>query len=151
MQGNEHLDDADICLELLPDESIKVFDIIKSFSDVLTDMSGYTNLLHHDIQLVSNTSFRTKSRLIPYSMLAAVNEEVSKMMDLNIIEHSTNPLTSPIVIVKKKDGSNRFCIYFRTLNSQTVFDAEPMPIADVIFCKLATHKFFSKLDLSKGY
>ena len=151
VQGNEHLDDVDICLELLPDESIKVRDIIKSFSDVLTDMPGYTNLLHHDIQLVSNTSFRTKSRPVPYSMLAAVNEEVSKMIDLNIIEPSTSPFASPIVIVKKKDGSNRFCIDFRTLNSQTVFDAEPMPIADEIFSKLATHKFFSKLDLSKGY
>ena len=73
------------------------------------------------------------------------------MLDMNVIEKSTSPYTSPIVIVRKKDGSNRFCIDFRKLNKITLFDCEPMPRADDIFVKLKDDQFFSSLDLSKGY
>ena len=120
------------------------------FPDVLSDLPGYTNILQHDIKLSTNIPVR-KSRPIPYNMLEVVNKEVDQMLKMNIIEPSTSPYSSPVVIVKKKDGSNRFCIDFRGLNSQTVFDAEPMPDADQIFSKLATNTIFSKLDLSKGY
>lgn len=73
------------------------------------------------------------------------------MLDLGVIEKSESPYCSPVVIVKKKDLSNRFCIDFHALNKITVFDAEPMPSMEAIFAKLAGHKFISKLDLSKGY
>ena len=56
-----------------------------------------------------------------------------------------------MIIVKKKDNTNRFCIDFRVLNKITVFDAEPMPSMEQIFAKLAGYRFISKLDLSKGY
>ena len=56
-----------------------------------------------------------------------------------------------MIIVKKKDNTNRFCIDFRVLNKITVFDAEPMPSMEQIFAKVAGYKFISKLDLSKGY
>ena len=56
-----------------------------------------------------------------------------------------------MIIVKKKDNTNQFCIDFRVLNKITVFDAEPMPSMEQIFAKLAGYKFISKLDLSKGY
>ena len=150
VHGKESTSDVDICHDLLPLEYTQVCEIMTTFPDVLTDTPGHTTLLHHDIQLVSSIPFRTKSRPIPYTMLDTVNEEVSKMLDLNIIEPSKSPFCSPIVIVKKKDGSNRFCIDFRALNNHTVFDAEPMPITDEIHV-LATNKIFSKLDLSKGY
>lgn len=77
-------------------------------------------------------------------MEETVNKEVSDMLNMNIIESS-------VVIVPKKDGTNRFCIDFRLLNNQTIFDSEPMPDADEMFSKLAGHKFFSKIDLSIGY
>lgn len=93
----------------------------------------------------------SKNRQIPYSMEETVNKEVSDMLNMNIIESSDSPYCSPVVIVPKKDGTNRFCIDFRLLNNQTIFDSEPMPDADEMFSKLAGHKFFSKIDLSKGY
>ena len=73
------------------------------------------------------------------------------MYDLGIIEHSDSPYSSPIVIVKKPDNTNRFCIDFRAINRVTVFDAEPMPNPDEVFAKLSSKKFISKLDLTKGY
>ncbi|KAK3085949.1 hypothetical protein FSP39_011202 [Pinctada imbricata] len=143
--------DVEVSSELSPEQNLKVIDVLNSFSDVLTDLPGRTCVLQHNIQLTCEVPVRANARPIPYTMLDVVNEEVDKMITLDIIEPSISSYSSPIVIVKKKDGTNRFCIDFRALNSQTVFDAEPMPDADEIFSKLATHKVFSKLDLTKGY
>ena len=54
-------------------------------------------------------------------------------------------------MVKKPDGSIRFCVDYRKLNRITVFDAEPMTSANDIYAKLYGDKYFSKIDLSKGY
>ena len=80
-----------------------------------------------------------------------INKEVSEMLKLNIIEPSESPFYSPVVIDPKKDSTNRFCVDYIQLYSQTIFDSEPIPDSDEMFSKLAGHKFFSKIDLSKGY
>ena len=73
------------------------------------------------------------------------------MIDLDIVEPSDSSYYSSVLIVKKKDNSNRFCIDFRALNKVTVFDAEPMPKMDKIFTKIAGHKYISKFDLTREY
>ena len=84
-------------------------------------------------------------------MMEAAKDEVRDMINLDIVEPSESPYCSPVLIVKKKDNTNRFCIDFCTLNKVTVFDAEPMPNMVEIFTKIAGHKYISKLDLTKGY
>ena len=73
------------------------------------------------------------------------------MLQMGIIEHSDSPYASPVVIVKKSDGSNRFCVDYRKLNRITIFDAELVGNADQIFTKLTRGKYFTRLDLMKGY
>ena len=73
------------------------------------------------------------------------------MLKLDIIEPSNSPYASPVVLVKKHDGSYRFCCDFRKLNSVTVFDAEPIGNPEELFVKMADSKYFSKIDLSKEY
>ena len=80
-----------------------------------------------------------------------MKEEIADMLELGIIRPSTSPYASPIVIVKKKDGTNRICVDYRKLNNVTVSDPEPMQTADDLFQKLERSKFLSKIDLSKGY
>ena len=61
------------------------------------------------------------------------------------------PSTSPIVMVKKKDGSNRICADFRKLNIITKVDSEPMKMAEDLFCRPSGKNYLSKIDLTKGY
>merc|ERR1712030_212377 len=83
--------------------------------------------------------------------METIQNEVEDMLRLGVIERSDSPYGHPIVMVKKADGSNRFCIDFRRLNKVTVFDPEPMPNPQDLFAKLAGTKYFAKIDLVKGY
>ena len=76
---------------------------------------------------------------------------IQDMVDLGVIEPSISPYSSSIVLVSKKAGSVRFCIDFRKLNKVTEFDAEPMPNMEEINNRMSGHKYFTKMDLNKGY
>ncbi len=73
------------------------------------------------------------------------------MLELGVIEPSRSEWCSPIVIVAKKDGTNRFCVDFRKVNAIAKFDAYPMPRVDKLLDRLGKARFISTLDLTKGY
>ena len=69
-------------------------------------------------------------------MEESINREVSEMLKINIVKPSESPFCSPVFIVPKKDGTNRFCVDKKLLNSHTFFDCEPMSDSDEMFLKL---------------
>lgn len=73
------------------------------------------------------------------------------MLDRGVIEPSTSPWSSPVVLVTKKDGSFRFCVDYRVLNSLTVKDAYPIPRVDECLDALSGCKWFSSMDLNSGF
>ncbi|GBM53776.1 Retrovirus-related Pol polyprotein from transposon 297 [Araneus ventricosus] len=73
------------------------------------------------------------------------------MVDNGIIEESSGPWTSPIVLVKKKDGSTRFCVDYRKLNEITKKDSYPLPRVDDTLDALNGSQWFTTLDLKSGY
>ena len=78
-------------------------------------------------------------------------KELQEMLKDGIIEESTSDWASPIVVVRKKDGSNRLCIDYRKLNALTKFDAYPMPRIDEMLDNIGRSKYLTTLDLAKGY
>ena len=68
-----------------------------------------------------------------------------------MIRPSSSPWSSPVVMVRKKNGSWRFCIDYRKLNAVTHLDAYPLPIIDATLESLAGSTLFTTLDLASGY
>ena len=66
---------------------------------------------------------------------------------MGVVRESSSPYASPVVVVKKKDNTNRVCLDYRKLNKLT----EPMPTAEHLFQKFSGDKVYSKIDLINGY
>ena len=126
--------------------------LFELYEDILTDQPGcFQGDLVHSIRLVSPDPIRIRPYPFPFSTKATVEEEVHSMLSMGVIEPSDSAYSSPVVLVRKKDGSVRFCIDFRALNKITEFDSEPIPDTEELFAQLAGANFFTKIDLSKGY
>ena len=126
--------------------------VFQAHADILTTRPGvFSGNLMLEIPLTSDVPIRRKMYNLPFSSKEVVEREIQVMLDLEIIEPSKSPYSSPVVLVRKKDGSCRFCIDFRGLNKITVFDAEPIPNVEDLFVRLAHSRFFTKIDLAKGY
>jgi hypothetical protein len=80
-----------------------------------------------------------------------LRETIQKQLASGWIRPSTSPMASPILFVKKKDGSRRMCVDYRRLNAMTVKNSYPLPLTQGLIEKLEGAKIFTKLDLKSGY
>ena len=112
---------------------------------------GSTDLVTHRINTGESQPLKQAARRLPFSKRQESDKEVQRMLKQGIIEPSCSPWSSPIVLVRKKDGSLRFCIDYRKLNSVTKKDSYPLPRIDDSLDALGGAKWFSTLDLASGY
>jgi hypothetical protein len=135
--------------ENMKKEARKIFD---SAPDNFTDIPLTTKLGKCSIRVNERKPVFVRPRPIPHAMVGAVEKEIDEMISLGVIEPANSPYNSPIVLVKKKDGKSvRFCSDLRELNKVVIFDAEPITDVEHLFASLSQAKFFTKIDLTKGY
>ena len=111
---------------------------------------GGTQLIQHEIH-TDGPPFRIPFRRQNPQVRLQEQEQLQEMLQDGVVRPSISPWASPVVMVKKKDGTLRFCIDFRKLNDQTIKDAQPLPRIDDTLDALKGAKYFSTLDLKSGY
>ncbi len=121
------------------------------FADVFSPLPGRTDLVQHHIETLPGEVARSRPYRLPEHKKKVVQEELKAMLDLGVIEESHSDWASPIVLVPKTDGSVRFCVDYRKVNAVSKFDAYPMPRVEELLDRLGTVRFYSTLDLTKGY
>ena len=112
---------------------------------------GETNLVEFSIETGDADPRRCAPRRMPYAVREEVAQQHKKMQEARVIQPSTSPWATLVVMVRKKDGSHRFCIDYRHLNAVTKCDTYPLPRIDNLLDQLGHCKYFSTLDLASGY
>lgn len=120
-------------------------------SDVLSGKPNLANVTTHRIDTGEALPIHSSPYKIPQKLEEEVNKEIEKMLQLGIIRPSMSPWASPVVIVPKPDGTIRFCVDYRKVNKVTKMDAYPIPSMERMIEKVASAKYISTIDLTKGY
>lgn len=140
--------------DLAEEQASRFKNLLVRYQDVFskgpTDY-GRTSLAKHTIETGSSKPIKLPARRVPLAKHEEVAELIHDMRNRDVIEPSNSPWAAPIVLVRKKDGSARFCVDYRRLNDVTKKDSYPLPRMDDIFSNLAGSKWFSTMDLQSGY
>jgi len=112
---------------------------------------GRTSQVLHRIDTGNNKLVRQSLRRQPITVLQTIDKQLDDMQKAGIIKPVQSAWASNIVIVKKKDGSARFCVDYRGLNDRTIKDSYPLPRTDDCLDALAGAVWFSTFDLRSGY
>jgi hypothetical protein len=80
-----------------------------------------------------------------------IEKNIKDLLQIGHIRPSSNPFSSLVVLVKKKDGSMRMCIDYRALNKKTIKNRYPILRIDELMDELRGEKYFTKIDLHSGY
>ena len=132
----------------------QVCELMKEYQHLfaLDDLElGSTSQIKYEIKLSDPKPFEDHYRQIPSQQFEEVRAHLQDMLKVGAICKSTSPWASPVILVWKKDGSLRFCIDLRKLNSHTIKDAYSLPQIEESLDCLNGAKIFTSLDLKSGY
>ncbi|KAK3751381.1 hypothetical protein QZH41_002571 [Actinostola sp. cb2023] len=143
------------CAHMADDQKLKASEMLKIwdkrvFSQGDFDL-GCTSAVKHEIPLSDAIPFKQRHRRVPPAQYEEVRKHLREMLDSGVIRESHSPWSSPVVLVRKRDGSLRFCIDFRKLNARTVKDSYALPRIDEALEAMSGSAWFTTLDLKSGY
>nr|GEW42113.1 transposon Ty3-G Gag-Pol polyprotein [Tanacetum cinerariifolium] len=138
--------------ELSPSPAIQK--ALTDFCKVFQEPSGLPPLRFHDHSiplLPGSKPMSSQPYRQPYFQKNKTEKQVRELLSLGLIRPSHSPFSSPVLLVKKSDGSWQFCVDYRALNDITIKDKYPIPMIDELLDELYGAHIFSKLDLRSGY
>ena len=142
--------------ELNENESKRLKELLTSFQDIFSahDLDiGCFDAVPHKIDLTDPTVEPIKERIrrTPRGFENEEEKHLAKMIEIGVIQPSQSAWASAPVLIRKKDGSVRWCLDYRKLNQLTRKDAFPLPLISDCLDALAENKFMSTLDMASGY
>ena len=135
-------------------ERAKLHSLLLGYHDVFSleeGDRGETDLLKLVVDTGDSTPLKQGPRRVPFAARKEIAQQLRTMQEQGVIQESSSPWASLVVLVRKKDGSLRFCIDYRQLNAVTKTDLHPLPRIDDLLDQLGRSKYFSMLDLASGY
>ncbi|XP_061340175.1 uncharacterized protein LOC133286741 [Gastrolobium bilobum] len=148
----DHISDEIMNLKTLVQQDI--WQVIAKFHSVFSIPQSLPPFqsIDHSIHLIENSKpVNVKPYRYGHSQKAEIEKQVQGLLAAGYIRSSTSPYSSPVLLVKKSDGSWRMCIDYRALNAITIRDCFPIPTIDELLDELCHASIFSKLDLRAGY
>ena len=137
-----------------PTQKGYLYQLLRLYKDIFaqnkTDF-GRTNKIKHSINTGDAAPIRQPVRRVPPARREELKKLLDNMLEKDVIQPSTSPWASPIVLVQKKDGTLRLCVDYRKINNVTQKDAYPLPRVDDTLDTLSGSKWFTTLDLISGY
>ena len=135
-------------------ETEQLYSLLLEFADVFSFSSkdlGRTKELKHHICTSDAQPVHLPPCRIPQACREELRALLKNILESDMIQQSDSPWSSPIVLVKKHDGTTRFCADYRKVNEVIRKDAYPLPRVDDTLDTLVGSKFFTTLDLASGY
>lgn len=112
---------------------------------------GETDLVQFEIDASNAAPMKPPVRRMPFTVRQEVARQLKRMQKTGVIQHSNSPWASLIMLVRKKDGTHRFCVDYQELNSVTRGDTFPLPRIEDLLDQLVESAYFSTLDLATSY
>lgn len=142
------------CSNISEKQKTRLFEVLIQYSDTFSSSLcalGKTHSAEMKIDCLSDKPVVYAPYRLSFSERDSVKKMIAELLNSQIIRESRSPYASPILLVKKKDGTPRMCVDFRALNRVTKKDKYPLPIIDDQIDRLGGYKYFTTLDLMSGF
>lgn len=126
-------------------------DVVKTMIDEYKPKQTIDTNIELKLQLCNETPVYHRPRRLAFSQKEAVEKQIHEWIKEGVVEEGSSDFASSVVVVKKKDGTDRVCIDYRDLNKKIIKDRFPLPHIDDILDAAQSSSVFSTIDLKNGF
>ena len=154
LKFKEMLQETDVS-HLTNKEAARIKELLRANKEAISIDGEIGHVRGHSYKVIlpkDETPVYVPQYRVPFKAKEIIEEQVSELLSQGVIEPSTSPFNSPLLLVKKPKGDGyRFCVDYRKLNERIVKDTFPIPRADTVIDQLSGSTVFSCIDMKHGY